>query len=67
MAAVVRVLGAMVGGTGLGAMRRQRHALAGVCLQVKVPAQEEAGGAGQPREDAPYADVGVPVSRQVPA
>ena len=42
-------------------------AQASVCLRVEMPAQEEAGGGGEPGEHAPYANVGVPVGGQVSA
>ena len=41
--------------------------LASVGAQVEVPADEEAGGGGQPGEDAPNANVCVPVGGQVAA
>ncbi len=47
--------------------RGSSNALASVGAQVKVPAGEEAGGGGQPGEDAPNADICVPVGGQVAA
>ena len=43
------------------------HAHAGVGLRVKVPADKKNSGGGQPGQDAPNANVRVPVRRQVAA
>jgi hypothetical protein len=44
-----------------------RHAHAGIGLRVKVPADKENSGGGQPGQQAPNANVRVPVGRQVAA
>ena len=51
----------------MGRWCKSWHTHASVSLQVKVPAHEEAGGGWQPRQYAPNANVGVPVSGQVAA